>query len=105
MIDEAYLARVLENLIQKTVSEKIRPSEFVIGVVSSVTPLKVKISNDLELPESVLIVGDQFAEVTMETTDEYHTVKYDNRLKAGDKVRLLKNTGGQQYYIIGRIKQ
>ena len=105
MIDEAYLARVLENLIQKTVSEKIRPSEFVIGVVSSVTPLKVKISNDLELPESVLIVGDQFDEVTMETTDGYHTVKYDNRLKAGVKVRLLKNTGGQQYYIIGRLTQ
>lgn len=105
MIDEAYLARVLENLIQKTVSEKIRPSEFVIGVIRSVTPLKVKISNDLELPESVLIVGDQFAEVTMETTDGYHTVKYDNRLKAGDKVRLLKNTGGQQYYIIGRLTQ
>lgn len=105
MIDEAYLARVLEELIQKTVNEKIRPSEFMIGIVSSVSPLKVKISNDLELPESALIAGDQFAEVTMETTDGLHTVKYDNRLKTGDRVRMLKNTGGQQYYIIGRLAQ
>lgn len=105
MIDDAYFVRVLEELIQKTVSEKIRPAEFVVGVVSSAAPLKVKISNDLELPESALIVGDQFAEITMETTDGYHTVKYDNRLKTGDRVRLLKNTGGQQYYIIGRLIQ
>ena len=105
MIDEAYLARVLENLIQKTVNEKIRPSEFMIGIVSSVSPLKVKISNDLELPESALIIGDQFSKVVLETTDGHHTAKYDNRLKAGDKVRILKNTGGQQYYIIGRLAQ
>ena len=103
MIDEAYLARVLEELIRKTVNEKLRPSEFAVGVVSSASPLKVKLSNELELPESALIAGDQFSEFTAETTDGLHTVKFDNRLKTGDKIRLLRNAGGQQYYIIGRL--
>ena len=105
MIDEAYFARVLTELIQKTVSEKLRPSGFAVGVVSSTEPLRVKVSNDLELPESTLIAGDQFTEVTMTTTDGQHTVRYDNRLKVGDKVQLLMNTGGQKYYIIGRLTQ
>ena len=103
MIDEAYLVRVLGELVKKTVDEKIRPSGFAVGVVSSVSPLRVKLSNDLELPEQVLIAGDQFGAFTLETTDGRHTVSYDNSLKTGDRVRLLKNTGGQQYYIIGRV--
>ena len=103
MIDEAYLVEVLGELAKKTVSEKLRPAEFMVGTVSSTAPLKVKISNELELPETILMTGDQFRKVSVSTTDGEHTVTYDNSLKTGDKVRLLKNMGGQQYFIIGRV--
>ena len=78
MIDEAYLVSVLNELVKKTVNEQIRPSAFTIGIVTSTSPLKVKISADLELPASVLIVGDQFKKLSLPTTDGLHTVIYDN---------------------------
>lgn len=103
MIDEAYLTSVLNRLVEKRVKEKIRPSGLTVGIVTSVSPLSIKLSSDLgDIPAEALIVGDQFQKFTLTTTDGYHTAVYDNRLKVGDKVRLLSNTGGQQFYIIGR---
>lgn len=102
MIDEQYLVSVLNRLVQKTVNEKIRPSGFTIGTVTSTKPLRVRISPELELPSEALIVGDQFKTFTL-TTSDGATAVYDNQLKNGDKVRLLSNTGGQQYFILGRV--
>lgn len=103
MIDEAYLVSVLNRLVQKTVKEKIRPSVFTVGEVISTNPLKIKISSNIELPSDVLIVGDQFKKQTLKTTDGLHSVVWDNTLQVGDKVRLLSGTGGQQYFVIGRL--
>lgn len=103
MIDEAYLVSVLERLVKKIVNEQVRPSGFTVGTVTATNPLKVKIAGDLELPESVLIPGDQFKKLSLSTSDGMHTVVFDNSLNTGDKVRLLSDTGGQKYFILGRV--
>lgn len=110
MIDEEFLVRVLNKLVQKTVNERIRPSAFEIGTVVNINPINIKISDDLTLPEEAIIIGDQFQKFKFTTshahvdgTSHSHEIEWDNTLKIGDKVRMLRNTGGQQYFVIGRI--
>lgn len=106
MIDENYLVRVIERLVEKTVEKRVRPAKLTIGTVVSAEPLSVKLSPELTLPEGALIVDDRFKkyEITTEEAEGHtHIVKLDNRLKEGDKVRLLGDTGGQRYYILGRV--
>lgn len=106
------------------------------GKVISTKPLKVQVTNQFTLPESLLIVPrhltDYEVDVTIEWNTEDHTHTHgihdtftgggsadDNThkhevvgrkkmlvhsaLQVGDKVALLRKTGGQSYYILDRI--
>lgn len=97
------------------------------GTVVKTSPLEVKITNLLTLPQSVLIVPQHLTNhkvsVTLdwstgntsggsgEGTYESHkhsvngtkTMTINNALKKGDKVALIRKTGGQSYYILDRI--
>lgn len=103
--------------------------DIVVGEVTSVKPLKVKIENR-ELTESFLIVGalckethiytdyikkhvhkHSYLDTTINgsstrTTDAPSTDDYDimlwRGLKKGDKVLMLKVAKGQKYYIMQR---
>ena len=103
------------------------------GSVISVTPLKVQVTPQFILPESVLIVPmhltDYETELSFDDPDikqEYttwdmgekiesapskmsfkkkikHKITVYNALKVGDKVALLRKQGGQSYFILDRI--
>jgi hypothetical protein len=127
------------------------------GTVVSTSPLKVQITNQFTIPESLLIVPKHLTDYTVKVSfnwntegagshkhsysgstenasggsgessfsshshsysgstgtesDHKHTVKSDknksitihNALGVGDKVALLRKTGGQSYYILDRI--
>lgn len=120
------------------------------GTVTSVSPLKVRITNQFTIPDSLLIVPkhltDYKVSVSLDwtsgsagghshgysgstvaggtdthshgysgTTDSVNghshtmtssgdkTITIHNALKVGDKVALIRKTGGQSYYILDRI--
>ena len=95
------------------------------GTVVSVSPLKVQITNQFIIPESALVVPRRLTDHTVETsinistgatdnvtenTDEQSTnintktrLLIHNALKIGEKVVLLREQGGQSYFILDRI--
>ena len=97
------------------------------GTVVSVSPLKVQITNQFTIPESLLIVPQQLTNHTLEVSTTWNTentgggsgddsfashnhaingtkkLTINNALKVGDKVALLRKTGGQSYFILDRI--
>ena len=101
--------------------------DLTFGNVTSVSPLKVQITNVLTLPQSVLIVPEHLTDYTVDVTVDWVTdnksggeeqeafashnhsidgtkkIKVHNALKVGDKVALIRKTGGQSYYILDRI--
>ena len=97
------------------------------GEVVSTSPLKVKVTNQLIIPSSLLVVPEHLTkrEVVVyldwntesqsggsgESSFAEHnhlvngtkTMLIDNELKVGDKVALLRKQGGQSYFILDRI--
>lgn len=87
------------------------------GTVVSTSPLKVQITNQFTIPQSLLIVPEHLTKRTMPVAIELdpkqtstdvsgignRLITIDNSLKVGDKVALLRKTGGQSYYILDRI--
>lgn len=75
------------------------------GTVVSTSPLKVQITNLMTIPSSLLVVPkhltDYNVEITIDDEDKEITIK--NGLKIGDKVALLRKSGGQSYFILDKI--
>jgi hypothetical protein len=114
-------------------NESGQPCDLRFGTVTSVNPLKVQITNQFTLPKSLLIVPEHLTDrkiqvtLNLETssngthkhtysgtetsangshTHELNgkkTITVHNALKKGDKVALIRKTGGQSYYILDRI--
>lgn len=57
------------------------------GTVVSVSPLKIRVTNQFTIPSSLLVVPERLK----------------NTLKVNDKVALLRKQGGQSYFILDRI--
>ena len=88
-----------------------------VGTVSSVNPLKVQVTNQFTIPESLLIVPQHLTDYTVNVTVNWSTEGTDHShgvtgnksmtvhsaLKVGDKVALIRKTGGQSYFILDRI--
>lgn len=85
--------------------ENAKLCDLRFGSVVSIKPLKVKISSVLTLPSSVLIVPQHLKDykVNMSDSSGTKTITIKNALKVGDKVALIRSTGGQSYYILDRI--
>ena len=98
--------------------ENSKPADLRVGTVMSTKPLKIQVTNQFVIPESMLIVPehltDHEVQVTINWTTENaeshtHPVKgkktmvIHGALKSGDKVALLRNRGGQSYLILDRV--
>lgn len=89
------------------------------GTVVGVFPLRIQVTNQFTLPESLLIVPEHLTDYTVKcaftlppvtvgdvTTNEEPMdtdIIIQNALKVGDKVALLRKQGGQAYYVLDRI--
>lgn len=109
-----------------------KPCDYRVGTVIDINPLKVRISKDIELEEEFLQlsrnVTDFETEVTIEEdykwkTEEksggqdndafakhYHDIivpkkkiKVHGALKSGEKVLMIRKSGGQKYIIVDRL--
>lgn len=112
--------------IASTVISNGEPMEVIVGEVVSVSPLAIKIDPKLTLPEENIILTKNTSEWTMEMSVDHVTEnraggggmaefashnhdyvgrkKYlvHNQLVMGDKVIMLKETGGQRYIALDR---
>ena len=116
----------LVNLIKQIAVDAVDNSKIPdlrFGTVMSESPLKVRVTNQFIIPESMLIIPqhltDYEVKVTIDLTYEWETqdesehnhdiminqkkMKIHNKLKTGDKVALLRKQGGQSYFILDRI--
>lgn len=104
-----------------------QPTDLRYGTVTSVKPLKVKVSSQLTLPSALLVVPEHLTNHTVSVTIDWDTgnksggsgelafashnhnvsgtktMTINNALKVGDKVALIRKHGGQSYFILDRI--
>lgn len=80
--------------------ERQSPADLFTGVVTSASPLKIKIDGRLELGENFLMTSALCKE-NVKTIDGQRVVIWRG-LQTGDKVRMLRCGHGQLYYILDR---
>lgn len=116
-----WLEYVKEAAVQAVLAQK--PSNYVIGTVTSAKPLKIKLSDGdgLELTADFIHlarnVTDYKVKITMDAKNVYHTthttpsttwidkqeITVHNALKKGDKVIMIRKWGGQDYIVIDKV--
>lgn len=97
-------------------------SDIVFGTVVDDSPLKVQISNQMTLTDAFLNLGTAVTKhkVWMKTTGrkrddlkspiedgepstKYTEYEVDGRLKKGDGVAMIRQDGGQQFYVFEKV--
>lgn len=88
----------------KETSDAMDPVFVLFGEVTSASPLKITVEQRLPLEANHFIlthaVRDHEVDMTVDSVRKKYTVH--NNLVAGDKVKLLRIQGGQQYVIIDK---
>ena len=128
------MATGLIDIMKRAATEAVengKPCDLRYGMVISESPLKIQITPQFILPESVLIVPQHLTDYEIEiTTTGYgwitehksggagesafsshnHDIKQEKRklkvhgeLKSGDKVVLIRQHGGQYYFVADRL--
>ena len=102
------MATGLIDVIKRAAMEAIHNAQMCdlrVGTVTSINPLRVQVTNQFTVPEALLIVPknltDYDVDILLNGMQSSMTVY--NSLKVGDKVALLRKTGGQSYFILDRI--
>lgn len=93
--------------------EASKPCDLRYGTVISANPLKIRVTNQLVLTAGVLIVPQHLTNHTVDvsatinlpesSTGSISRLTINNALKSGDKVALLRESGGQRFYVLDRI--
>lgn len=108
-------------------NDNSKPTDLRYGTVTSVSPLKVQITNQFTIPASMLVVPKSLTNYSVGVTVNWNTgetsggtgeasfaghthtvsgsktITINNALKVGDKVALLRQAGGQSYFILDKI--
>ena len=97
-------------------------ADIVYGIVNSVKPLKVQLANNMILDDNFIVLGKHIGKFNL--TGQYKVyantdhvgkesgnrpdvtekvkIEFDNRLKKGDRVTMIRMDGGQQFYLFER---
>lgn len=115
----------LLQLIQQIAINAVKtskPCDYQVGTVVSAKPLKIKMSQSLTLEEEFIHltrnVTDFKTKFTLDKSSIYHTAHVDpptdtwadeqdvtihNALKVGEKVLVIRKSGGQDFIVIDRV--
>lgn len=97
-------------------------ADIMYGIVTSVKPLKVQLSNQMIITDDFITLGKHIGKFkvkgkakvkshtdtiepitgTRPTVTESVELTIDNGLKEGDKVTLMRGNGGQKFYLFER---
>lgn len=112
--------------------DNAKPCDLRYGTVVSIAPLKVRVTNQFIIPESMLVVPEHLTDYELEVTIkpdyewktieksggseaasfESHThdiyferkkIKVHGALKVDDKVVMARKSGGQHFLILDRL--
>lgn len=77
-------------------------ADIVFGTVVNETPLQIQISNQMTLTDAFLNLSESVTDhkVKMEIDGKTQTVTILNALKKGDGVTMIRQDGGQQFYVL-----
>jgi hypothetical protein len=99
------LVEVIQALMQNGIKE-LKLADLVIGTVATVTPLSITIDASMPpIPEIALIktVGVMPKSYSGKTSDgASFTVVINEGLQAGEKVVMLRVSGGQQFIVLSK---
>lgn len=101
----AFLANVKRAAIEAVLAMK--PFSFVLGTVSSASPLKIRVDQKLELSAPQLVLTNAVRDHTVAITvdhDTEQTCRVHLALKTGEQVLLLRTDGGQKYIVLDRAE-
>lgn len=100
----------LVQLIKRIAVEAVqasKPCDYTIGTVTSASPLKIKVSQTLELEEDFLhlarSVTDYEMDMKLKSGGTKQTYIFYGALKKGEKVLMIRKAGGQDYIVIDRV--
>lgn len=96
------------QMIKQVAMDAVRAaklSDYQTGTVVSTDPLTVKLSNKATLDADFLQLTRNVTdyECTLECGDAQQVYEVKNALRAGERVLMLRKTGGQRYMIIDRV--
>lgn len=81
-------------------------ADLAFGTVTSTSPLKIKISDQIELDEDFLTLGRNVTKHTVKNVTfdgKNGDATIDGTLKAGENVVMIRRDGGQSFYVLDRI--
>lgn len=81
-------------------SNKNREAGFEVGIVLSTNPIKIQVSSKKTLTREFLFLSPFCVLTKVKVGSSYYTIW--RGLKKGDKVLLLRSSGGQFYYVMQR---
>lgn len=109
------------KLLAQQVNDAGKPADLRYGTVTKISPLEIHITSTFILPKELLIVPEHLTdhEVKISTSgygwvtdsadghthgiNQTRTVKVYNALKVGDRVALMRESGGRKYFILDRF--
>ena len=128
MNDTLALLDALKGMTKKQI-ESMALTDLTVGSVVSVDPLQIRVSDKLTLTNRFLYLSTAVVDHNVYMTVDHLTEKREsvqgsdpdyrshdhpykgkkrffihNGLKVGEKVILLRMTGGQRYYVLDRIR-
>ena len=105
----------LKKIVKQTEEANV-PTRFLFGEIKKLSPLTVLVDNRIYLsPPSLVVLKEMYGHKhvipdhsTAAVSLHAHSVdqldsEISESLKIGDKVVLLRNYGGQEYLILGRL--
>ena len=108
LYDMTDIMRLITKAVKQTV-EGMKPAEVVSGTVQSVAPLRIFVDQkkilDGDFCHLTRAVRDYRTEIEWEEDGlrRTRTVTVKNGLNAGDRVRMLRYNGGQDFLILDRM--
>lgn len=112
------LVETIKNIAADT-SESMKPFGHLIGTVTQVSPLEIRVDAQKVLKESQLFLTDAVRDYMIEVDADIETedmadhnhkitgakkIEIKNALKAGESVLILKCEGGQRFIVLGRLE-
>lgn len=87
------------RMIVMQVINSVKPAKLMTGTVKKINPLEVFVDQQFTLTEDFLIVPKHLKYGYNARDSDNRTVYVDSALKENDKVVVIRDHGGQKFYI------